>query len=363
MSQPREVVSRLVARGLVSTERVVEGDLTVTDASRRNRNLKVVSTRGPSYFVKHATHQASAALLAQEAWVYSLLHSDPEGIGAHVPASHGYDPASGMMVLGLLSDCESLLEHHARLRSFPPAVGAAMGETLAKLHRLPLPADAAHRLPRHPPGMFNLLRPHVSYMSEVSGANLKVMSIVQQFPELMRMLDELQAGWRPETLVHGDLKWDNALVAKDPPGAPPRLRIVDWESGGLGEPAWDAGSVLNDYLSCWLNSMPVTPDATPDRLLRSAGFPLDAMLPAVHAFWSAYVRGMGYAPAEAARRQERAARWAGARLIQTAFEHMQAHPQITGNAVVMLQLAQNVLARPRDALTHLLGFPPGGSAR
>lgn len=355
MMQPREVVSRLVARGLVSTERVVEGDLTVTDASRRNKNVKVVSAHGPSYFVKYAASHASHHLLAQEATVYGLLHSDPEGIGAHVPRSYGFGEA--MVVLELLSDCEPLGAYHGRLRAFPPAVGAAMGDALAKLHRLPLPPEAYQKLPRHPPGMFQLMRPSVRDLQDISAANVRVVGIVQQFPHLMGMLDALQASWRPRALVHGDLKWDNTLIAHPSPEAPVRLRIIDWESGSLGEPEWDVGSVLNDHLSCWLLSMPVRADAHPETLLASAAFPLEAMVPAVHAFWASYARGVGVEGPQAQAMLERATQFAAARLIQTAFEHMQTHSAITGNAVFMLQVAQNVLARPRDALSHLFGFP------
>ena len=44
-----EVVPYLLQHNLISTASIVESDLLVADASRRNRNFKVISERGPSY--------------------------------------------------------------------------------------------------------------------------------------------------------------------------------------------------------------------------------------------------------------------------------------------------------------------------
>jgi len=48
------VIPYLIERNLVSVASIVEGDLEVIDAGRRNQNLKIVRRRGPSYLIKPA---------------------------------------------------------------------------------------------------------------------------------------------------------------------------------------------------------------------------------------------------------------------------------------------------------------------
>ena len=52
-----------------------------------------------------------------------------------------------------------------------------------------------------------------------------------------------------------------------------------------------------------------------------------------------------------------AVRFAAARLVQTAFEATQDAGSLATDVVLHLQVALNVLQRPRQAVVHLLGLP------
>lgn len=54
------------------------------------------------------------------------------------------------------------------------------------------------------------------------------------------------AAWRPRCLVHADLKWDNCLVDQGHREA--RIRVIDWELSGSGDPAWDVGCAIAEDL-------------------------------------------------------------------------------------------------------------------
>ena len=349
-----EVVPYLLRRSLVRPESVLEEDLVVVDASRRNRNFMVVSQRGPSYLVKQGAGPDGAATVAREAEMYRFFHSTPAGeaLRAYLPRCFGYDAEVRILVLELFHEAESLREYHSR-RRFPVRLGAALGTALAALHR-PGAAGAAE-MGGNPPWLLSLHRPHLEIMREVSSANLRLIRILQHFPVFGKLLDELREGWRREAVVHNDVKWDNVLV--DRSGGTPRVKLIDWELADVGDPCWDVGGAFNDYLSHWLLSIPITGDAPPERFLELAPYPLERMQPAIRAFWSAYVRGMGLGPATAEEWLERAVRYAAARLVQTAYEQMQGSWQLTGNVVCILQLSLNVLQRPRHAAAHLLGIP------
>jgi hypothetical protein len=57
----------------------------------------------------------------------------------------------------------------------------------------------------------------------------------------------------------------------------------------------------------------------------------------------------------------RVVQFAAARLLQTAFEATQMMQQLTSAIVLHLQLALNILQRPQEAASSLLGLPLHGS--
>jgi hypothetical protein len=52
---------------------------------------------------------------------------------------------------------------------------------------------------------------------------------------------------------------------------------------------------------------------------------------------------------------ERAIRFAGARMLQTAFEHLDKKEQMTAQAVRLMQASLNILTRPEWAAAQLMG--------
>ena len=263
MLGPREVVAYLQARGYLTTSGIVLDGITIEDASRRNSNLKVLRLRGMCYFLKQARDADAAAHLAHEASIYQILRSDvcQDSFGRCVPKFLGYDSNKHILVLEFIRRSHSLREHHTLKRRFPAALSAAVAHALAGLHRFPIKDDLVLRSSHGPPWIFSLHRPDLRHWRGLSSASLKVIEIIQGCSEFCRLLDNLQQDWRNDTFIHFDAKWDNCIVLE--PSAPEYrrgLRIIDWELAGLGDPCWDAGSVLAEYLSLWQSSVPLFDD-------------------------------------------------------------------------------------------------------
>ncbi len=80
------------------------------------------------------------------------------------------------------------------------------------------------------------------------------------------------------------------------------------------------------------------------------------MKPALGACWVAYADAAGIAGSEVERQLTRAVEMAAARLVQVAFEASQEQQQLLSSVVLHLQLAHNLLVRPREAPAELLGI-------
>jgi hypothetical protein len=180
------------------------------------------------------------------------------------------------------------------------------------------------------------------------------MRIVQQNAEFLELLSQLQSEWVADAFIHADAKWENCLLVSN--GSSSALKLIDWELGGIGDSAWDVGSILAAYLSFWLLNSPITPRSIPDEILRDAQYPLESMQPAMRSFWKSYMRGVDPASTVGKGFQLRAIRYAAAQLLQSAFEQLQLAPEMTGYAVCALQVSLNILKRPRDAAVALVGL-------
>jgi len=349
----------LMQSGLLTTASVVDGDFLVTECSRRNRNFKVQRREGAGLFVKQVRSwgpQATASLRC-EATCYWLAatHPDAAGLQPIVPAYRHYDTARHVLVTALLPSAETVADYHRRMAAFPPELGAALGRALGTYHRtgaaaLQAATDSAV-FPRQPPWVLSLHRQPPQLAGAISGANAGLVQILQQFPEFPENLDRLGATWEMASLIHGDMKWDNCLVNGDAGS----IRIVDWELADIGDPLWDAGAVLQSYVSFWIFSLPAGQGADAEQVARAAQYPLEHMQAAIRAFWIAYRESRGAAKDDAAL-LERTIRYAAARMVLTAYETMQFSAQLSPHARYLLQVSQNMLTRPREAARDLLSL-------
>jgi Ser/Thr protein kinase RdoA (MazF antagonist) len=359
------VVPYLVERGLVSAAAIVEGDLQVVDAGRRNQNLKVTRRCGPSYFLKQPGEgeYGSEATIRFEAAFYD--HCGRERDAAEMrnllPACHDFDAERALLVLELV-DGNPLWTHYEATPApaFSSDAAAPLGRALGTFHRIF--RDASSRapwmaeLPSGPPWIFFVHRPSPEILERLSQANVQVLKMMQKNSAIAGGLDSLRSDWSPETLVHNDIKGDNLLVRKSA-GGDVHMAIVDWELVQIGDPAWDVGNVFRDLLGYWLITVPLSGDLTPEQMLEQAALPLTALHPAARSFWEAYRTSVRLAADVEAVFLQRALRFAGARMAQGAYELSVGMPQPSNLAVATLQLAANILAQPAAASLHLLGIP------
>ena len=192
---------------------------------------------------------------------------------------------------------------------------------------------------------------------DCSPACLNVIRILQNTDGYGPCLDELNRSWAATALIHRDIRLKNFLLT-----APVRtmrhadVKLIDWELASVGDPRWDIGSALGNYLSLWLESIPTTATSDLSQSTALAKCPLSSIQPAIRACWKTYVTRRGL-PSEAAERMlVGTVGFAAARLVQSAYEAAQGSIRLTTTGVLHLQLAFNMLTRPEEAVTHLYGL-------
>ncbi|MFI6538740.1 phosphotransferase [Nonomuraea sp. NPDC050547] len=168
--------------------------------------------------------------LAAELLAYRLAGWN-DALAAAVPRAVLLDERAQVLVIGAAG---------RPLTAFTAQSAASLGELCSGWHRatsgLPIPPTRSAgilRLPDTSPEEWAL----TTDAARGLGARLAA------DPLLSDVLREGAAAWRAGCLVHGDLKADNCVVAGD------RIRVIDWELSGLGDPAWDVACVIADQLA------------------------------------------------------------------------------------------------------------------
>lgn len=350
------VVGFLLERGFLQARWVVDGTLVVRDVSKRNRNFALDGgSSSPSYFLKQGLDPESAATVLHESAVYTLFSAPGCAMARYIPHFYGYDEELGILILELSPGACDLLVYHLRSRRFSITLARGIGDALGILHS-ETPRQVRLIDPGATPWILSIHRPDLGIFREASAASLELIKIVQSTPGFGEQLDQLRLTWRPSALIHQDLKWENFLACRSAGSSKMMLKIIDWEGVCPGDPCWDIGSVLSNYLSFWLQSIPITGRDLPERFPELARYPLHRMQPALRACWLAYTKRLGLDDASSASLLLRAVSFAGAGLVVTAYAAAQMLADLDTNLILHLQLAANILARPSEAAAHLLGF-------
>ena len=349
MLEQSDIAHYLLSLGLVKPREVVEEQLTIVDASRRNCVFLASVQGGPTYVVKQARPR-TADTLEHEAAVLRVLAEEP-GLTAHVPAVVHHEPRAALLILRTPGGTRDWGEHHADGR-FPRVPARVLGGILGTVHRLPFDTVAAPPSGIDPMWGLSLPEPSLELLLDLSAGAQDLVGRLQASPSACDRLAALRPEAADGALVHGDLRWDNCLVAP-PPGSRRRTQVllVDWEIAGPGRAEFDVGTVIGEYLRYWVWSIPIVDPGNPGLLAAHARHPLRRMQPAVEAFWTAYGLASSERPT-----LRLVTTMAGLHILQAAVEHSQDLPAASAHAVTLLQLADNMLRHPDEAAWNLMGL-------
>jgi len=346
------VVPYLLDQGLVSARAVVEGKLEVSVLDRRNRSFFVRDGVNGGIFLKQARNPDPTGLgtLEREARLYRSLQgrdAGPSTALSALPAIERYDPFRRALALELFADCESVAEHHSRSGDGTGELARSAGALLAALHQelAARMSDAAvvAGLPRARPWMTGLHRTGLAALKTLGAPAAAIADTLSRMPQLIALLSMLEPHWRADTLVHGDLRWDNWLIVRGPGGR--QLKVIDWELVDVGDSAFDVGTILKEYLVAALILGPV------------GTINLWPMRARIRAFLAAYLLARGHASSMEGRSLlARAVAYAGAQLVTAALEYSQGLGQADPLVLQFLALSTAILGQPAWAIRTLFAL-------
>jgi thiamine kinase-like enzyme len=359
------IVHYLTDKNFITQESVVDGDFMVVDMTRRNRNFKIIRRQEKGYFVKQVKNYdpPSISSLAREASSYWLAQNDTsfKGIAELMPRIIHHDPVRNILILELFPESENLSEMHSRMGTFPNYIAATLGTSLGTYHRDVNRSISEVRLKKiFPEALPWILTMNSQYIQQIKNADpnyYHFFSIIDKYPEFLTSIEKLRNEWQIDSLVHGDMKWDNCIVFKDADSATDNLKIkiIDWELADLGDSSWDVGAVFQTYLSLWVMSIP-TDQNTPQKSEQMAKYKIDDMQPAIRSFWDAYTDTRSFDKISQTKLLEKCTTYAAIRMIQTVYEQVHFMKQLTKNGIYLLQLSLNILKNPPEAIAALLGL-------
>jgi hypothetical protein len=346
----------MLAKHLVFSESVVDGDFAVINVSGRNRNFKVLRSDGPSYFVKQIQFWdvQTIAMLQGEAACYWLARNDRDfaSLIPLVPEFYSYDPERQTVITGLITNGEDLWSHFRRAGKLSTEVTAELGTLLGTYHNEAGSAFSESQqsaiFPRGVPWILARERRNSHPFKQLSPATAELFDLVERSPQLCSALDELRHDWKPSMLMHGDLKLENCILSRDV-DSKFHFTIVDWELADIGDPCWDIASILQSFLSARIMGLPLSE------------LPLsfqDVLNPPVSnsivSFWAAYAEKLGLEAETSQKLFERCLRYAAARMIQAAYEYMQFSPHLSVNAVHLLEVSTDLITNSASSVEQLL---------
>jgi hypothetical protein len=353
------VVAYLRSQGLCASESEVEAEWHVSECSSRNRNFAVArSDSGVGFFVKQLRVQdpESFRMMQREAAIYRMAQhdSDFEVLTKLTPHFFRFDTDSKVIILELVKG-QSLMQSQQRLQQFPVAFGRSLGYALAIQHKWAgcgMSANPPRNIfAREAPGIFTAHRGG-TLVRWLGAGQMRLIEKVREHKQLSDGLDELAASWRCETFMHGDIKFENALIVADTRArasshsdARAQVKLVDWELADFGESCWDVGSVFQAYLSLSLRAARAHRCVPLIERLKHSTMQVDSLRHAIKAFWQSYLQESDLDESSRRALLERSLRSASARLIQMALEVMHGQSQPTPMALSLLEVSAELMTR------------------
>ena len=338
----------LKEQGMIDPKTLSDHQFTIFEQSRRNQNIIIANESDEGFFVKRANSMDHQWTVSREAEILQYIRS-VHSTSYFAPRLLSWQPEKQVMITRMVSNARSMASYYRQQKRYYPSIAKTMGEQVGLLHTIP-PPSCPQMLP---PWILEIHKPTLEHMKIYSPALLHFVRFIQSDEILCKHMDRLAQSWQSSTFIHRDLKFDNILMHRSSRKKKYEITLTDWEISGGGDPHWDIGSIVSEYLYYWVQSTHLI-QADPSLNQVQTNIPLESLIPSIHAFVYAYLQTSK--PDHKKKFLGTCVQYAGVRLIQFLYEgHRKSHSFGKGSALA-LQLAANLIKRPAEATFSLLRF-------
>lgn len=259
-----------------------------------------------------------------------------------------------MIVVEYLSDFVDLYDFYES-EQFPMSIVENLGRALGQIHRSTFnqhhyetflielnQGKSVNRIPRV---LYGLERLSVSVFGRVQQESLEFYRLFQRYESLGTAIAQLKASWNPCCLIHRDLRFPNILVQPETAN----VRIIDWEKFGWGDPAYDLGTVIANYLMIWLRSLVIHKGLDLASTLKLAKVSIAQLQPSLAALRSAYFAEFSEIDFV------RSLQFAGVVLIDAIQIKLQYYEPFNNRDICQMQVAKTLLCQPEQAMQTVFG--------
>ncbi|BBD70784.1 hypothetical protein NIES4072_71500 [Nostoc commune NIES-4072] len=344
----------------------------------KNFNLLVSLQDNRQLLVKQERHDRegkTAGEFLSEWLIYQFFQETPELSHIQLMLSEAlhFDAEHSVIIFNYFNDYLDLADFYTKENVFPTAIATSIGTTLATIHRATFNcqkyqeffSQQSEDVSSEQAFNFNLglerISPEVFGLIPADG--FKFFALYQRYDSLGKAIAELTTAFEACCLTHNDLKLNNILLHNDWEQTISQaeqsnhsiIRLIDWERGAWGDPAFDLGMLIASYLQFWLGSLVVSKAINIEESLRLAMTPLEVIQPSIAALTQAYI---GNFPEILEHRPDflkRVVQFSGLALIQQIQAMLQYQKSFGNTGICMLQVAKSLLCRPEQSIPTVFG--------
>jgi len=340
------IASYMIDKGLMKTKSIVDGDLIVSDLSRKNLNFTIVCENSTSYFLKqpYVTDEYSIETINRESKFYSKVFSSIifSKIQEITPRFIKFDSKNNVLITKFITNYQ---KNNEKEILFGKQM-SALGKNLGRFHSLTsqkMIHSEFNFLPKSFPPTILISRPRPELFSLMGLGSLQFLKDIQQNEILFKFLVDLEKIWRIETIIHGDLKFDNMIFATSETKKGSELKLLDWELVQIGDPAWDIGTILFNFLYSHLFGEGFLKKFKMKENLEQIKSLIQTIGLDFKVLWNAYQKEMKQTKLIDETFLERAIKYATAKLIQSSFDSLQEEVESSDRELINIKISETLI--------------------
>jgi Phosphotransferase enzyme family len=360
------VFEYLVQQGLCTSEDY--GPEHIESKSSKNFNLLVTLKNTQKLLVKQEACPQEGKVSDEflNDWKIHQFINEFEGVSFLKELSARivhFDHNHGILVSEYLDEYHDLGDFYTQGNFFPDQIAALIGSNLATIHQSTL-NNHQHRdffckdlsMPEHY-YTHKIMKIGPEVFGSISSDGMQFFVLFQRYESLREAMIEAIKSFTPYCLVHNDLKPANILLHvhwEDNPEAS-IIRFIDWEFSTWGDPAFDVGSVIANYLKIWLDSLMISASISITEALHLAGTPLEYLQPSMVEVIRAYLKRFPEILEHQPQFLKQVMRFSGLVLIQKIQTSIREQEPFDNTDICMLQVAKSLLCSPNQSVQNIFG--------